>query len=55
MIKFKNFLTEGGLSKADIWKRDNKKLFIQKAVAGELVTTSGDPIDSIPKIIQLLS
>ena len=49
MIKFKNFLTEGGLSKADIWKRDNKKLFIQKAVAGELVTTSGDPIDSIPK------
>ena len=49
MIKFKNFLTEGGLSKADIWKRDNKKLFIQKAVAGELVDISGDPIDSIPK------
>ena len=49
MIRFKTFLTEGGLSKADIWKRDNKKLFIQKAVAGELVTTSGDPIDSIPK------
>jgi len=49
MIRFKTFLTEGGLSKADIWKRDNKKLFIQKAVAGELVDISGDPIDSIPK------
>ena len=49
MKTFSKFLVEGGLSKADIWKRDNKKLFIQKAVAGELVDISGDPIDSIPK------
>ena len=49
MIKFKSFLTEGGLSLVDIWKRDNKKLFIKKAIAGELVTTSGDAVEAIPK------
>ena len=48
MIKFKSFLTEGGLSLVDIWKRDNKKLFIKKAIAGELVTTSGDAVEAIP-------
>ena len=48
MKTFKKFmLSEAPLKLVDIWKRDNKALFIKLAVAGDLVTTSGDPVDSV--------
>jgi hypothetical protein len=48
MKTYKKFmLSEAPLKLVDIWKRDNKALFIKLAVAGDLVTTSGDPVDSV--------
>lgn len=50
MKTFKKFmLSEAPLKMVDIWKRDNKALFIKKATAGELVSISGEPVAAIPK------
>ena len=58
MKTFKQHLEEGGLKLVDIWKttggRENKKLFIKMALAGELVDNDGEIIDAEPKKVKAL-
>jgi hypothetical protein len=62
IMKFKQFITkteigifEGAISAADIFKRENKKSFIDKAIKGELIDKTGNKIPKIPKNSELIT
>ena len=39
-----SYLTEGGMSTADLFKRKNKQDFIDRVNKGELLSTTGDKV-----------
>lgn len=61
MLSFKQFLvkpqtiSEGKITAADIFKRDNKKSFIDKAIKGELLDVTGNKIPKIPENSDLIT
>ena len=52
MKNFNNFLNE--MSYEDIFKRNNKQTFIDKAVTGELITSDGKKLPKIKGIKEIL-
>jgi len=62
IVKFKYFITqnemqifEGAIKAEDIFKRENKKSFIDKAIKGELIDTTGNKIPKIPQDSELIT
>jgi hypothetical protein len=58
MQSFKHSLSEGAMGYADVFKRNNKVAFIDKAVKGELVDTNGKklpPVDPNSELIGFLN
>ena len=58
MQSFRHSLSEGAMGYADVFKRNNKVAFIDKAVKGELVDTNGKklpPVDPNSELIGFLN
>ena len=58
MQSFRHSLSEGAMGYADVFKRNNKVAFIDKAVKGELVDTKGKklpPVDPNSELIGYLN
>ena len=54
MYNFSNFLVEGAMKYDDVFKRNNKVDFIDKAVKGTLVDTDGKRIPAIDASSELV-
>ena len=51
---FKEMLTEGAASNKDLFKRDDRKTFIDKAQKGELVDTKGNKIPKVSSSSEII-